>query len=90
MFDTRFTRLDGQTEDFVYHTRGEAEAHLALFESDDSGLYRDIAILDSTNSVLTLLPFENGKPEATLRIGDTVRYRESWSSTKERKYVFVI
>ncbi len=90
MYDTRFTRVDGRTEDYVYHTREEAESHLALFENDNSGLYRNIAVIDGTNTVLTLLPFTNGKPEMTLRIGDTVRYREAWSTPEERKYVFAI
>ena len=86
MFNTRFTRLDGQTEDYIYHTREEAESHLALFEDDNSGLYRNIAVIDGTNTVLTLLPFTNGKPEMTLRIGDTVRYREAWSPVQHRLY----
>lgn len=90
MFDTRFTRVDGRTEDYVYHTREEAESHLALFEADDSGLYRNIAVIDDTNTVLTILPFTKGKPEATLRIGDLVKFRKVWSKPEEYRYVFAI
>ncbi len=90
MFATRFTRYDGRTESYVYPTRAEAEAHLALFEDDDSGLYRNIAVIDDTNTVLTILPFANGKPETTLRVGDHVKYRDTWATPEERKYVFAI
>ena len=90
MYVTRFTRYDGRTENYVYPTRAEAEAHLALFDDDDSGLYRNIAVIDDTNTVLTILPFSAGKPETTLRVGDRVKYREAWSTPEERKYVFAI
>ena len=90
MFATRFTRCDGRTESYVYPTRGDAEAHLALFLDDDSGLYRNIAVIDDTNTVLTILPFANGKPEAPLRVGDHVKYREAWSTPEESRYVFEI
>ena len=90
MYATRFTRYDGRTESYVYPTRAEAEAHLALFEDDDSGLYRNIAVIDDTNTVLTILPFADSKPETTLRVGDRVKYRVAWSTPEERIYVFVI
>lgn len=90
MYATRFTRYDGRTESYVYPTRAEAEAHLALFEDDDSGLYRNIAVIDDTNTVLTILPFTAGKPVKALRIGDHVKYRKAWSTPEERKYVFAI
>ena len=90
MYATRFTRNDGRTESYVYPTRAEAEAHLALFEDDDSGLYRNIAVIDDTNTVLTILPFAAGKPEKTLRIGDRVKYRAAWCTPEESKYVFEI
>ena len=50
MFDglwiTRFERVDGQPcEEYYYHTREEAEAHKALFDDDDSGLYSRITVV---------------------------------------------
>ncbi len=90
MFVTRFSRVTGRAEDYVYHTREEAEAHLKLFEDDDSGLYRNISVIDDTNTVLTILPFTDGKPEKTLRVGDTVKLREKWASPEERDYVYAI
>ena len=90
MYVTRFTRYDGRTENYVYPTREEAEAHCALFVEDDSGLYRNIAVIDDSNTVLTILPFANGKPETTLRVGDHVKYRDAWSTPEERKYIFAI
>ena len=90
MFVTRFSRVTGRVEDYVYHTREEAEAHLKLFEDDDSGLYRNIAVIDDTNTVLTILSFTDGKPEKTLRVGDTVKLRKQWASPEEREYVYAI
>ena len=90
MYITRFTRVTGSTEDYYYHTQEEAESHLNLFRNDDSGLYRNIAVLDDSSTVLTLLPFASGAPQAILHIGDKVCYREEWSSPEERKYIFEI
>ncbi len=90
MYITRFTRVNGGTEDYFYHTREEAEDHLKLFESDDSGLYRNIAVINGDNTVLTILPFNTGRPEATLRIGDAVKIRKAWCGPGEEKFVFAI
>lgn len=90
MFVTRFSRVTGNAEDYIYHTREEAESHLKLFEHDDSGLYRNISVIDDTNTVLTILPFTDGRPEKTLRVGDTVKLREQWASPEERGYVYAI
>lgn len=45
MFVIRFIRNDGKPdEEYYYNKREDAEYHISLFESDDSGLYTDITI----------------------------------------------
>ena len=91
MFCTRFTRLDGGMEDYLYHSRKEAESHLGLFSEDDSGLYKNVAVLEvETNTVYSILPFSNGSPERIIRIGDLVRLRPEYSTRAERKYVYQV
>ncbi len=90
MFVTRFSRYDGGKEDYLYHTKEEAEKHLFLFQNDDSGLYRNIAVIDDTNTVKTILPFENGKPTPSIREGDMVRLKAEYCSPGERKYIFAV
>ena len=44
----RFIRKDDKpVEEFFYHTYEEAFVHLALFRNDDSGLYRQIEIVQA-------------------------------------------
>ena len=47
MYVTRFIRKNGKPdEDYWYHTKQEAMAHMELFNEDDSGLYEKIVVLD--------------------------------------------
>ncbi len=47
MYITRFIRKDGKkNEDYWYHTKEEAFAHMKLFSGDDSGLYKRIIVVD--------------------------------------------
>lgn len=92
MFITRFTRLNGNTEDYSYHTEKEAVDHLHLFLDDDSGLYKNIAILDDRNYVLHILPFRDGKPAEIISHKCIVRLRKEYASPEEikRNHMFVV
>lgn len=94
MFITRFTRTDKDktAEDYLYHTEQEAKDHLLLFKDDDSGLYRNIAVIDDRNYVLHILPFVDGKPQDMISSGDCVKLRPEYSSPEEieRDDVFVV
>jgi hypothetical protein len=68
MFVVRFTNIYKETEDYYYNRIEHAEHHLNLFRDDESGLYRNICIIDeSNNTVLAILPFLNGKPRKIIR-----------------------
>lgn len=83
MYITRFTRMDKGTEDYAYHTEKEAREHMLLFTDDDSGLYRNISIIDDKNYVLHILPFENGVPQAVISSGSCVKLRPEYASLQE-------
>ena len=89
---TRFTRLDGNVEDYRYHTEKEATEHLMLFCDDDSGLYKNVAVIDEKDYVIHLLPFVNGKPLDVLDAGCLVQLRDEFASEEERrkKDIFVV
>ena len=92
MFITRFTGLNGNTEDYSYRTEKEAVDHLCLFLDDDSGLYKNIAVLDDSNYVLHILPFRDGKPENVISHKCIVRLRKEYASPEEikRNHMFVV
>lgn len=90
MLITRFTKTDGQTEDYLYNTEQEARDHLNLFLNDDSGLYKNIAVIDETMRVLCILPFRDGKPDALINEGDIVRLRKEYSHPEERRHLFLV
>ncbi len=94
MFITRFTRTDKDktTEDYLYHTEQEAKDHLMLFKNDDSGLYRNIAVIDDKNFVLHILPFVDGKPLDVISAGSCVKLRPEYASPEEieRDDIFVV
>lgn len=92
MFITRFTKLNGNTEDYSYHAEKEAVDHLHLFLDDDSGLYKNIAILDDRNYVLHILPFRDGKPAEIISHKCIVRLRKEYASPEEikRNHMFVV
>lgn len=94
MFITRFTRADKDktTEDYLYHTEQEAKDHLLLFKNDDSGLYRNIAVIDDRNYVLHILPFVNGKPQDMISSGSCVKLRPEYARPEEieRDDIYVV
>lgn len=60
MYITRFIRKDGKkNEDYWYHTKEEAIAHLELFRDDDSGLYERIVVVDENEKENSALYFES-------------------------------
>jgi hypothetical protein len=76
MFVVRFTNIYKETEDYYYNHIEHAEKHFNLFRDDESGLYRNICIMDeSNNTVLAILPFQNGKPCKIIRNGDIVKLK---------------
>ena len=84
MYITRFSRKDGNKEDYFYHTKREATAHLNLFAEDDSGLYQSIAVIDSEKDmVLRILPFENGESCRVISLGDHVHLKDEYCSEAE-------
>ena len=47
MYILQFVRMDGKpNEEYYYHKESDAMYHLALFEGDDSGLYKSISVVD--------------------------------------------
>lgn len=57
MFTTRFVCQTGPCEEYYYHKREDAEAHLNLFVDDDSGLYTAIMVVDDNDVVLKQITF---------------------------------
>lgn len=94
MFITRFTRADKDktAEDYLYHTEKEAKDHLLLFVDNDSGLYRNIAVIDDRNYVLHILPFIDGKPQDMISTGSCVKLRPEYARPKEieRDDIYVV
>lgn len=92
MYETRFNRKNGQAEMFHYNSVAEAESHMKLFQNDDSGLYRNIAVFDiKQNAVLCILIFDkNGKPTHTFYHGQQVRLNPDFAKPEELKYVYRI
>ena len=92
MFSTRFTKINGKTEDFKYYTQKEAINLLLLYKKDVSGLYKSIAVLNDKNLVLHILPFENGVPSEVISIGSCVMLKEEYSSQEERarKDIYIV
>ena len=94
MFITRFTRTDKDktAEDYLYHIEQEAKDHLLLFQDDDSGLYRNIAVIDDRNYVLHILPFIDGKPQDMISIGSYVKLRPEYARPEEieRDDIYVV
>ena len=92
MYLTRFTKTDGQVEDYLYDTQEEARAHLNAFLNDDSGLYKNISVFDNDPSmtILSILPFRHGKPIGIINAGDIVRLSEEFSRPEERHDLYVV
>lgn len=52
MVSVRFVRVDGMPDEvYYYHNQKDAEEHLALFRSDDSGLYQRIDLVLEDGSI---------------------------------------
>ena len=52
----QFQRFDNlPDEEYIYHSRDEAEKHFCLFQNDDSGLYRKIVLLAWFGDIITEL-----------------------------------
>lgn len=59
-FIARFIRTDEQPdEEYFYQTAADAQAHMNLFNGDDSGLYRRIEVVQySTDTVIASIEFK--------------------------------
>lgn len=90
MYITRFTKTDKTAEDHLFHTEEEAKNYLNLFSRDDSGSYRNIAVIDNTMRVTCILPFRNNKPDTLISEGDCVSLREEYSRPEERNDLYVV
>lgn len=92
MFLTRFTRTNGELENYMYNTLDEAKNHLMLFVQDDSELYKNISVLDSKNNVFFILPFEDGKPMNVIHVGTPVKLRKEYATQEEfkRSHTYVV
>ncbi len=71
MYVTRFTRTDGNIEEYYYHDLKDAERHLKDFQHDDSGLYSLITVEDEDNRVSSMIEFTNGIPQPMLTADNT-------------------
>lgn len=92
MYITRFLKTNDGNEDYLYKTEKEARNHLELFLNDDSGLYRNISVIDDDISmrILCILPFKNGIPGDLINAGDIVRLKEEYSHPEERTNLYVV
>lgn len=92
MYITIFTRVDGKpAEEYPYRTIIEAEKHLDLFRKDDSGIYKSIAVLDDvTDTILSILVFNDGVPGEVIRHNDIVRFKPEFCSDSERHLLFAV
>ena len=89
MFITRFTTISKEVQDYYYHDVEDAEKHLKLFLNNDSGLYRNICVMDiENNTVLEILPFKERNPQELIVNGSIVRIKPEWCSQGEEKYVY--
>ena len=89
MFIVRFTTISKAVQNYYYHRIEDADKHLQLFLDDNSGLYRNISILDEkSNTVLGILPFKDGKPQKIIVHGSIVKIKPEWCSPGEEKYIF--
>ena len=89
MYITRFTTVDNERQDYIYHEVADADNHLKLFLNDDSGLYKNICVMDADkNTVLGILPFKDGKPQPLIVHGSIVKLKPEWCSPGEEKYRF--
>lgn len=87
----RFIPEDGGVpEEYFYPTEKDAENHLSLFEDDDSGLYKYIAILDPSNTVTHILIFDGTTMRENLKDGDIVRLRPEYANPEELKYLYEV
>lgn len=89
---TRFLKTNGDNEDYLYKTEKEARKHLEQFLHDNSGLFRNISLMDDDISmkILCILPFENGIPGDLINAGDIVRLKEKYSRPEEKKDLYVV
>lgn len=52
MVSVRFVRADGMPDEvYYYHNQKDAEEHLTLFRTDDSGLYQRIDLVLEDGSI---------------------------------------
>lgn len=88
----RFVRKDGQpNEEYFYSDIWSAKDHLKKFINDDSGLYRTVSLLDvKSNTVLSLLYFENGIYQYQIKIDSFVRLKPDYCSAAERHYIYIV
>jgi len=88
----RFIRLDnGPAEEYYYDTEADADYHINLFISDDSGLYKFIALFDRQDSLVQrILVFENGSLREDFRNRDVVRLRSGFRSEGEAGYLYCL
>ena len=90
MYITRFTKTDKTAEDHLFHTEEEARNYLDRFINDDSGSYRNIAVIDKTMRVACILPFRNGRADKLINEGGCVRLRDKYSRPEERNDLYVV
>lgn len=49
LFTVKFIRCDKKpNEEYYYHDREDAEYHFSLFKNDDSGLYQEIILTQTS------------------------------------------
>lgn len=92
MYLTRFNRADGKIENHQHKTKEEAITHLKRFINDNSGMYRNVAVMDDDPSmrILCILPFHDEKAGRIINNGDIVRLRKEYSRLEERKDLYVV
>ena len=90
----RVNRINKESPDeFPYDNRAFAGQFLNMFLKDESGLYRNIALLSEKNGNLNverILVFENGFLRMDLSDCDIVRLREGFRSSGEEKYLYMV
>lgn len=90
MFAARISYSDKSVKDCVFSEKREALAFMNAF-SEINGPFENVAVIDSdSNEASAILPFKDGRPVETVKLGMVARMREEYSEPEERDLIYVI
>ena len=85
MYITRITYKNKETKDFLFNTEQEAKEFLLSFKNDQSGSFRNVAVLDNRNYVLHILVFLEENSTEMISAGNCVKLQDKYCSPEEKK-----